>query len=368
MKISYKLPLTYAAISFASILAGAALVEAGHSRPILWGVAAVVCVGAVVAGFSVTRGISDALIRLKKSAIAIGKGDLDAAIPESRRDEIGELAEALQGMVKSLKGLMHRERELAMRVAEAEVIQLKALELEKAYTDLKDAQKELLRATRLATIGRMAATVAHEIRGPLAMIKNAACFLRMQGVGAGSAETESALGILCKEIDASDRIIHDLLEYSRSKCPVLHAVNINSLVKETLGRVQGLSKVDVVTLFDEALPLVRTDPLQIQEILYNIVTNAVEAMREEGRLTVRTARKGTFVAVTCTDTGAGMTPEECAQIFEPFFTTKKDGSGLGLAVALMLAEGLGGGIDVRSRPGKGTIFRVRLPADASPKS
>jgi signal transduction histidine kinase len=260
--------------------------------------------------------------------------------------------------------------------------------------ELNEAQERLIRMERLAILGQMASRVGHELRNPLAAIKNAAYFLNMV-LEEPNPKVKEMLEILEEKVNTCERIISSLLDFGRTKPPDWRKADINDIVQEALARISVPENVEVVSQLDEALPIIRADPNQLGQAFGNIILNAIQAMPEGGRLVVKTSANSDFgeplglsastelgevsgrrlsrpvepsdapspewVTVSFADTGMGIPEENLAKLFEPLFTTKAKGIGLGLAVTRTLVDGHGGTIEVESQVGKGTTFRMRLP-------
>jgi GAF domain-containing protein/CHASE1-domain containing sensor protein len=229
----------------------------------------------------------------------------------------------------------------------------------RAFEALREAQEELVRAERLALLGRLAGGVGHELRNPLGVIQNSVYYLKT--VLPDGEAVRKHLAILEREVRTADRIVNDLLDFARTRLPTRVPHDLNDSVREVLERTPRPENVRVVLHLSEDLPAVLADPHQVGQVLGNLVTNAIQAMPEGGTLTVETAQAGGDVQVAVADTGLGIPPENLEKIFQPLFTTKARGIGLGLAVAKTLAEASGGAITVESIPGRGSRFVVRFP-------
>lgn len=228
--------------------------------------------------------------------------------------------------------------------------------------ELEAAQEALVRQERLAGLGRLAGSVAHELRNPLAVIKNAVYLLRMAAPAADESGRKH-LATLEREVATTNRIVTQLLDYARKPSPERVPVRVNDLVREHLGRTDDVGgRAELVLRLADDLPPIAADPGHLAQILDNLVRNAAQAMPEGGRLTIETARHADGrVTLAVSDTGTGITPEDQARIFEPLFTAKAKGIGLGLAVVKQLAEAGGGTIEVDSVPGQGSRFTLRFP-------
>lgn len=228
---------------------------------------------------------------------------------------------------------------------------------------MTEAREELVRKEKLSMLGQVAGTVGHELRNPLGVMSNAVYFL--QTVHSESDETtREYLGIIKNEIAAADRIVGDLLDSVRIKAPHPERVGVQQLVEQVLGRIPIPPKVEVKLEIPASLPPVSVDALQIHQVFRNLVSNALEAMPDGGRLEIVAAEAvpGRMIAVSVGDTGIGMTPEHRARLFQPLYTTKARGIGLGLVVVKNLTLANGGSIEVHSEVGRGTSFTITLPS------
>ena len=228
---------------------------------------------------------------------------------------------------------------------------------------LEDAQEELLRKEKLAILGRISGSIGHELRNPLGVMSNAVYFLKMILTDA-DATTQEYLGIIKQEIDNSLWIITDLLDFARTKTPQTQSISVRELLNRSIGKCAIPDTVKLRIEIPDALPLLRIDPLQMGQVLQNLITNAVQAMPTGGVLTLRGGRdsEGT-VRLEVADSGEGISPENMNKLFQPLFTTKAKGIGLGLVVCKNLVEANRGRFEVESEPGRGTTFAVVLPIE-----
>jgi len=237
--------------------------------------------------------------------------------------------------------------------------------VENRTEELRDAQEQLVRQERLAILGQLAGGMSHELRNPLAVIKNAAYFLNI-ALEDTDPEVKKTLGILEKEVETSERIINSLLNYALAKPPTKRKTDINQVVQESLSHVVP-ENVDVHSQLDEGLPEILADPDQLTMVFGNIVLNAVQAMPGGGRLTVKSeASSPDMVAISFSDTGVGISEENLGKIWEPLFSTKVTGIGLGLPITKIIVEAHGGTIEVESTVGEGATFTVKLPLGHMP--
>jgi signal transduction histidine kinase len=311
------------------------------------------------------------LRRLLEGIDAVGKGDLSRVILAERDDEIGTLA----GRFNAMTGSLREAREEGERAALAR----------------SGLEARLRQSEKLATIGQMAAEIAHELGTPLNVIGGRARALtkRAEKAAAGAGTTEGTAevtreisknaGIISDEVARIAKIIRQVLDFSRPRGPTLTRVHLGAVVAEALEflretiRRQRI-KVEVSTM--PAPPEVPGDPDQIQQVCLNLVTNAIQAMPDGGTLRVATERvvrrKGgldlappaEYAVLVVSDTGPGIPAADREKIFEPFFTTKDagQGTGLGLAVSHGIVKDHDGWIEVESQASGGATFRVFLPS------
>ncbi|MHA1658858.1 MAG: PocR ligand-binding domain-containing protein [Promethearchaeota archaeon] len=227
--------------------------------------------------------------------------------------------------------------------------------------ELRETQEQLIIKEKLVVLGQVAGGLGHELRNPLGAIKNAAYFLNM-ALEQPEPEVKETLEILDKEIATSEKIINNLLDFTRSKPPILQDVNINEIIEEELERTIIPKNIEIVSQLSDTLPHILADPVQLVQIFRNIVLNAIQAMPEGGQLVVKSEVPITgWVMISFTDTGVGIPEENKEKVFEPLFTTKAKGIGLGLAVTKTSVEGQGGTIKVKSKVGNGSTFTIKLP-------
>lgn len=236
-----------------------------------------------------------------------------------------------------------------------------AEDLEKRTRELFDAQEELVRKEKLSILGQLSGSVGHELRNPLGVMSNAIYFLKMVLADAGDTVGEY-LDIIKHEINNSLRIITDLLDFARTKTPQRKLVTPGDMVRQGLERCSVPDNITITVDIPEVLPSLNVDPLQIGQVLQNLITNGIQAMPTGGILTIRGRQESEeVVRLAITDSGAGISPENMRKLFQPLFTTKAKGIGLGLVVCRNLTEANGGRIEVESEWGKGTTFSAILP-------
>jgi two-component system, NtrC family, sensor kinase len=236
-------------------------------------------------------------------------------------------------------------------------------------------QGQIMQSEKLAAIGQLAAGVMHEINNPLATIS--ACVAAITGrldaaAGTERAAVEEYLELIDKEVDRCTRIVDGLLDFSRPKGKAKGRVALNALVDETLFLMkhhQRFKRLTVARELDVRLPATKGNAEQLTQVLMALMLNAVDAMDDRGKLTIRTGRsvfRTNEVVLEVEDNGMGIPRADQSKIFEPFYTTKPPGrgTGLGLSICYGIVEDHNGRIEVDSQPGRGTTFRVYLPVDA----
>ena len=232
--------------------------------------------------------------------------------------------------------------------------------------ELRDAQEQLVRQEKLATLGQLAGSIGHELRNPLGVISNAIYFLKAAQPNADD-KVKEYLQIMENEARASDKIITDLLDFTRIKSVDREAVSVSELIRQTLERFPVPPSVEVSVEIPEGLPQAFVDGHQIVQVLGNLIINACQAMAATdvvsagGKLSLYSNVQNDMINITVKDNGMGISPENMKKLFEPLFTTRSRGIGVGLAVSRKLVEANGGRIEVESEPGKGSSFSVYLP-------
>ncbi|MDQ3032141.1 MAG: ATP-binding protein [Myxococcota bacterium] len=240
-------------------------------------------------------------------------------------------------------------------------------ELARSYDELRRTQEELVRKEQLAAVGELSAVIAHEVRNPLAILKNAVSSLRRPTLT--SADRGVLFGILDEETDRLNRLVRDLLAYARPVVPKGGSVDLRDLVLRAYelargGRDDG-SDVELEIDLDSAPSAIRGDPELLRHAFVNVIDNALQAMLAGGRLLVRatpsTIEARPAIALSFADSGDGMDTLVRAKALDPFFTTRPAGTGLGLAIVERVVKNHGGSLLIDSEPGAGTTVTLHLP-------
>ncbi|MFL5356797.1 sensor histidine kinase [Archangium sp.] len=279
----------------------------------------------------------------------LGRLELDVSLPESPGPLLSRIQRALSRMTMALQAeqLTTQQQVEALRAANAR---------------LALAQTELVSSERLATVGRLAAGVAHEVGNPLAGILG---YLSLAGARTKDPELQEYLGRIDHEVQRIDGIVRGLLEIGRPARERLGPVDVGHVVETCVQLVKAGRDFSQVRMSLALAPglFARADSGPLSQIIINLLLNAVQAMEGQGEVRLSTRGEGGDMLLVVEDTGPGIPAEVMPRLFEPFFTTKEpgQGTGLGLAVSLHLAEGMGGRLTAENAPGGGARFSVRLP-------
>ncbi|MBM4370101.1 MAG: cache domain-containing protein [Deltaproteobacteria bacterium] len=288
--------------------------------------------------FLVTRQILKPVGRIISLARRVKEGDLSTRVGLRPSGEMGVLCEAIDGMADAV------------------------VEREQQIRDL--ARRQIGQSEKLASLGRLAAGIAHEINNPLTGVLTFSHLLRERPYFMD--QDRQDLDVIIRETTRVREIVRGLLDFARETPSVRKLIDLNAEISRTirLFRSQKDVKITIEEQFDPELPRVLADANQLQQVFLNLSLNAREAMPRGGRLTFRTLRDGNRVKILVEDTGCGIPPEHMDKIFDPFFTTKDPGkgTGLGLSVSYGIIQQHGGTMMVDSTVGKGTCFTVLLPA------
>ena len=262
----------------------------------------------------------------------------------------------------SLLRLLANQAGLALENAEAyRNLEIKVKQLGKALHKLRETQEKLVRSEQLATVGRMAAHVAHEIRNPLTAIGGFAKSILKNPQNVE--QVKLGAKIIDKEVRRLENILRNVLNFTRVPRPYKRLNDLNTLVREVLTLHQPLlpEGIQMEVRLDETLPRFFFDEEQIKQALMNVIANSISSIKREGKIRIRTYQRPGEAVIEVADTGVGMSREVLENIFNPFFTTRPDGTGLGLSVTNRIIEGHDGRIEVESEVGRGTTFRLVLP-------
>jgi signal transduction histidine kinase len=319
----------------------------------------VALVAGLLASWLISRGLARPISQLRVAMARVGSGEVDLPIDVSSPDEIGDLARSFAQMTQSLEQ------------SRAGTTRLNS-ELQRKVSQLERTQAQLVQSEKLASIGEMAAAVAHGIRNPLASLRAAAQVALRHPESTASREH---LSVIIEEVDRLDRRVSHLLSFS--KPAPFHPLreSVTRLLEDLLPPFTELlreKRITLVLALAPELPEVRVDPMQLEQAFVEVVSNALDAMPEGGTLHIsaRAVQDGAApgVMVEISDTGIGIPERVLESVCEPFFTTRSEGTGLGLAIAKRYIEQNGGTLEISSVVGTGTTVRIRLAGIDAPES
>jgi signal transduction histidine kinase len=290
---------------------------------------------ALTGAWAISRGLARPIGELREAMAVVGRGDLDHPItPGKSGDEIGDLARSFHQMTTNLR---------ASRI------------------ELERAQAQLVESEKLASVGQMAAAVAHGLRNPLASLRASAQLVLRHPESAAARE---ALDAMIGEVDRLDKRITHLLTFSRPSPVRATHEDIGALVNGLvpgIRRSAGERKVEVRATIPERVPEVPLDPLKTEQAIHEVTANSLDAMAEGGTLRLTVEAVGGYVHLDIGDTGRGIPADALPRIFDPFFTTRPEGTGLGLAIARRFVEQSGGTLTVERTGPEGTVVRLSWP-------
>ncbi|MDH5468754.1 MAG: ATP-binding protein, partial [Candidatus Aminicenantes bacterium] len=310
----------------------------------------------VILYFATSR-ITNPLQKMVIATQEIAKGDLSHKVEVNSRDEIGYLADSFNQMTADLKTANQK------LIGWGRTLEKKVQERTK---ELREMQAHLIQSEKLASLGKLAAGIAHEINNPLGGILIYSHLL-LEDTPKESPHLENLKKIV-KETSRCKDIVRGLLEFARPKEPEMSWINLNDVVDRSLAIVEGqalFQNIKINKKFASALPKIVADGSQLQQVFMNIIINAAEAMDGKGTLSLSTSldTDGTHIEAKITDTGHGIKEEDKKRLFEPFFSTKEvgKGTGLGLAISYSIIQKHLGTIEVESQESKGSTFTIKLP-------
>ncbi len=319
----------------------------------------------IMAGFSVvillilmyitTSTIVGPLRKMVTATKQIARGDLNHKVDINLEDEIGELAQSFNQMTENLKS------------ANRKLVQWgKTLEkrVEERTKELKETQDSLIQSEKLASLGKMAAGIAHEINNPLTSIL-INTHLMLEKTGEDNPFHEN-LSLVADETARCSSIVKGLLEFSRQNPPKKDFTDLNALLEKTINLVKNqvsFQNINITQKLAANLPQIQVDPGQIKQVFLNLLVNAAEAMPEGGELFVKSEyiSSDKTIRITFQDTGHGIPENQIHKLFDPFYTTKSSGTGLGLAVSYGILQQHQAKINIESTPGKGSAFILDFP-------
>ncbi|MFH1617004.1 MAG: ATP-binding protein, partial [Candidatus Margulisiibacteriota bacterium] len=261
---------------------------------------------------------------------------------------------------KTIQNELERKSLEKVNLLLGEKVKEKTEELKKTYEKLAHSEK-------LAALGKLGGAISHEVRTPLAIIKNSAELLS-DLVPQKSPDTIRCLEHINNESEKAMLIISDILNFLRIKMPELKTINVEDVIAESVSAISHPRTVKLEMSISRDLPSILADPTQLGQVFNNLIQNAYQAMPKGGTLKIDASRIGDRIQIRFIDSGEGIPEKNLSKIFEMLFTTKQQGTGFGLAICKTIIEGLNGEIAVESTVGKGTTFTVSLPAATRPEA
>jgi two-component system, NtrC family, sensor kinase len=300
--------------------------------------------------------VNDPVNKLLAHTRKLARGEWDALLGNGRKDELGELSHAFNELTIKLKAAKEELEEWGRNLE---------VKVEERTREIKEIQAQLVRSEKLASVGELAAGIAHEINNPLTGILVFSSLLR------NNPRLDPLLlkdvDIVVQETGRCARIVKGLLDFARETTPRKALVSLSGVMDRALSLVENQTMfhdIEIIKYYDGALPDILVDQHQIEQVFINMLVNAGQAMDGGGRLEISTGRvdEEDLLHVTIADSGCGIPQEDLKKIFDPFFSTKEDrGTGLGLSVSYGIIENHGGRIEVHSKVGKGTKFVLFFP-------
>ncbi len=336
-------------------------------RQLLTTTIGLILISGLVAALFVRRVVHRPTQLLYEGTQRIAAGDLETRIEVHGEHELARLADAFNGMVAELRHARQEVTEWSNKLED---------KVAQKSDELQRAQRQVLHMEKMASLGKLSATVAHELNNPLGGILTYARLVKRELADQAldpqiRAELDRYLSVIDKECSRCGSIVHNLLTFARRTGAEMARINLNEIVERSLMLIRHHLEIRNVQLSCELLgedPMIIADPGQIEQALIAIFVNAVEAMQDsqakENSLFVQLTGRPDDVEILIRDTGMGIHPRDLPHIFEPFFSTKgkqESGVGLGLAVVYGIVNRHGGQIEVTSVQGEGTTFRIRLP-------
>ena len=326
-----------------------------------------IIIASLFVGFFVHRLVYVPLIDLEAGAKRLSSGNLEQMIPVRSEDEFGRLASSFNGMTVALRNSQEQLREWGHTLEQ---------KVEKRTQELRIAEAESARSEKLASVGLLAAGIAHELNNPLTGVLTFTSLLRKK-MPDGSMDAED-LDLVIRETKRCATIIRRLLDFAREKTPEKKFTDLNQIIEDTvrfIERPASFRDVEIAMDLDRNLPPIWVDADLIKQVIMNVLVNAQHAIEQEGSITVHSRRfpeakspePGTeavpMAEISIVDTGCGIPEKNLKRIFDPFFTSKEvgKGTGLGLSVSHGIVRAHGGLIEVDSTVGKGSAFRIYLP-------
>jgi signal transduction histidine kinase len=295
------------------------------------------------------------LSRLMKMSRSVEKTTINGTnlnhIEVAGKDEVSYLAGKINQMIDTINISQTQLQDYANNLEK---------KVDEKTLELKETQSKLLRSERLAVIGQMASMVAHDLRSPLSAILNANFFLKMKSNLKEDQSVQKTIKLIDDGLDNANKIVNDLLDYSREIVLEKQKANLKNLVSDSISSSRLTEKTQVINFVDDSIEA-NIDSYKIKRVIINLINNAIDAMPDGGIIKVQGFANKDGVHLSVADNGKGISKENQNKLWQPLFTTKSKGIGLGLIICKRFVEAHGGQINVESIEGKGTTFLIRLP-------
>jgi two-component system NtrC family sensor kinase len=329
-------------------------IKGTQNKMIFFAIIAFLVISATIS-ISIRRYVTRPVRELVKETQKIAKGELSNGVPIESEDEIGQLASAFSQMTLDLKKADEKLVEWGKTLEQ---------KVRQRTEELRKTENQLIQSDKVASLGKLAAGVAHEINSPLTGVLTYSSLL-LKAKKEGDPERED-LEVIVNETNRCKKIVKGLLDFARQTAPQKTLSDINEVIEKSIDLVAhqaSMQNVKIEKKIKPDLPKTMLDVGQIQQVFINILLNAIEAMPQGGTLTVSSGIQDEVAAIQFTDTGIGIPKEILPKILDPFFTTKEQGkgTGLGLSVSYGIIERHRGKLEVKSKVGEGTTFTVKLP-------
>jgi two-component system NtrC family sensor kinase len=329
-------------------------INGAQNKMILFTIIAFLVISMTIS-ISIHRYVTRSVRELVKATKKIAEGDLNYSIPIKTEGELAQLASSFNQMTSDLKKADEKLVEWGKTLEQ---------KVDQRTEELRKTQNQLIQSEKMASLGKLAAGVAHEINSPLTGILTYSSLLHKAKKDEDPDKED--LEVIVNETNRCKMIVKGLLDFARQTEPQKVLSDINEVINKSINLIShqaSLQSVKIEKKIKPDLPKIMIDVGQVQQVFINILLNAIEAMPQGGTLTVSSEIEDEMVAIRFTDTGTGISEKDLPKIFDPFFTTKKQGkgTGLGLSVSYGIIERHRGKLEVKSQVGKGTTFTAKLP-------
>lgn len=322
----------------------------------------IVVVFGILLSIFLVRIIVKPIKQLSLGTRKLASGDLNYHVNVQSNDEIGELADSFNQMASDIRKYikeLNKEKEDLLETKGT--LEQQTKELEETLDKMRNIQQELLRSEKFATIGRLASSIAHELRNPLASLKNISYYLVKLGTFKTDEKAGQMLELLATDVARANKIVTDLLDFSRVRKLNKSPVKVDEFIVRFLDSVDFGKNFNIIR--DLQAVQANIDPDKMTQVLINLLSNARDAMPDGGSITISSRKNSKHAVIHMSDNGVGMDEETVQHIFDPLFSTKTKGLGLSLAIVKEIVDLHMGKIIVLSAPGKGTTFEIYLPLE-----